>query len=102
MQQVKAGRDLSSLERIPNPVAPPQLAVVQSMMMRPGGFYSMMSLPRAPFPMGGVMRPPPPQMGGPMGGPQQLPQMGPPVSMVSGMLCMAEWLTAAATNGVGM
>ena len=76
MCQVKAGKDLSSLERIPNPVAPPQLAVVQSMMMRPG-FYPMMPLPRAPFPMGpGMMRP---QMGG-----SQQPQMGGvPVPMVS-------------------
>ena len=66
MRMVKAGRDLSSMERIPNPVPPPQLGMLQSMMMRPG-FYPMMSVPRAPFPMGGMMRAQmgvPPQMGG--------------------------------------
>ncbi len=88
MRQVKAGRDLSSMERIPNPVAPPQLAVLQSMMMRGQGFFP---IPRAPFGMGmlraqmGVAQP---QMGvvqPQMGGAQ--PHMGVvPVSMVSVVL----------------
>lgn len=89
---VKAGRDLSSLERIPNPVPPPQLAVLQSMMMRPG-FYPMMSMPRAPFGMGGMMRA---QMGGPlqapMGGPLQAPMGGVPVSIVSGVVLTRRFL----------
>ena len=57
MHQLRAGRDLSSLERVPNPVVPipPQLAM---MMMRPSGFYPMMSFPRPPFGVGGMPRPP--------------------------------------------
>ena len=55
MRMVKGGRDLSSLERIPTPVPPPQLAMVQSMMMRPG-FYPMVSFPRPPISMGNMMR----------------------------------------------
>ena len=60
MRQVKAGCDLSSMERIPSPVVhiPPQLGM---MMMRPG-FFPMMPMPRAPFGLGGMVRPQ--QMGG--------------------------------------
>lgn len=81
LRQVKAGRDLTSLERIPNPVVPvpPQLGM---MMMRPG-FYPLMPLSRAPFGMGGMMDPNllmnKPRPAGPVG--------AMPVSVVSLLSC---------------
>lgn len=64
MRLVKSGCDLSSLERVPAPVVPipPHLG----MMMMRTGFFPMMSVPRAPFGVGGMG--PMPGMG-PMLGP---------------------------------
>ena len=58
LRLVKAGKDLSALDRIPNPAVPmpPQLGM---MLMRPGFYHPMMSVPRAPFgmPAAGMMDP---------------------------------------------
>ena len=85
---VKSGRDLSSMERIPNPMVPmpPQLSMI---MMRGPGLYPhpVMSMPRpptaaTPFPMPGMIDPalmmnkPRPPAGA------QLPMGRIPISMV--------------------
>ena len=51
---VKTGHNLAGLDRIPSPMVPiPQQLM---MMMRPGFYHPMMSIPRPPF-MGGMVDP---------------------------------------------